>query len=148
MNIHITPIAEQDFEQLFQLIQEFATFQQMPEKVINSAAQMQQEKEFIHGFVAKDENVQIHGYVTFFFAYYTWTGKSLYMDDLYVSQTYRGQEIGTRLINKVIAHAREHNCYKLRWQVSNWNEPAIRFYESLGATVDRIELNCDLVLQK
>lgn len=148
MNTHITLITEQDFEQLHLLFQEFATFQKMPEKMINSVSQMQQEKDFIHSFVAKDENGRIHGYVTFFFAYYTWTGKALYMDDLYVSQAYRGQEIGTRLINRVIAHAREHNCYKLRWQVSNWNESAIRFYESLGATVDRIELNCDLLLQQ
>ncbi len=148
MNIHITPITEQDFEQLHQLFQEFATFEKVPEKMINSVERMHQEKELIHGFTAKDEHGQIHGYVTFFFAFYTWIGKALYMDDLYVSQAYRGQEIGTRLTNKVIAHAREHNCYKLRWQVSNWNESAIRFYESLGAEVSRTELNCDLHLQK
>jgi GNAT superfamily N-acetyltransferase len=85
------------------------------------------------------------GYVTYFFAYYTWTGKSLYMDDLYVREKYRRKGLGALLINKVIDYAKEEKCNKLRWQVSNWNEPAITFYKSLGAEIDNIEQNCDII---
>jgi len=49
------------------------------------------------------------------------------------------------LINEVIAFAKTENCKKLRWQVSEWNQPAIDFYKSLGATVDAVESNCDLI---
>ncbi|MCD8166713.1 MAG: GNAT family N-acetyltransferase [Bacteroides sp.] len=87
------------------------------------------------------------GYVTFFFARYTWSGKALYMDDLYIRPTFRGKGLGTKLIDKVIQYAKENNCHKLRWQVSDWNEPAIRFYKNLGANIDTVERNCDLLLE-
>jgi len=69
----------------------------------------------------------------------------LYMDDLYVRPDFRGAGVGTKLINEVIAFAKAENCKKLRWQVSEWNQPAIDFYKSLGANVDAVESNCDLV---
>ncbi|WP_165040485.1 GNAT family N-acetyltransferase [Dysgonomonas sp. ZJ709] len=142
----IEKIQESHFEELISLFHEFANFEKLPEKMTNSAEQMMREKDFLLGFVAKDKNNKIAGYVTFFFAYYTWIGKSLYMDDLYIRQQYRGKGLGTILINKAISFAKESDCNKLRWQVSNWNNHAIKFYESLGATIDDVEMNCDLIL--
>lgn len=78
-----------------------------------------------------------------FFCYYTWTGKCLHMDDLYVRSDYRGRGIGTKFIKKVIDFA---GCHKLRWQVSSWNTPAIDFYKNLGAEITDAEWNCDLIL--
>jgi len=138
-------IEEKDFKELAALFLEFATFQNQPGKMKNSEEKMKIEKDFLHGFIARDDNNDVIGYVTFFFAYYTWVGKSLYMDDLYVREKYRGKGLGTSLINKVIDYAKEERCNRLRWQVSNWNEPAIAFYESLGAKIDDIERNCDIV---
>ena len=112
----------------------------------NSVTQMKAEKEYLHGFVAVSESDTIVGYVTYFFAYYTWTGKSLYMDDLYITREFRGLGIGTSLIREVIDFAKSNDCKKLRWQVSEWNKPAIEFYQSLGATVDSVESNCDIIL--
>lgn len=146
MDVKIEVIRENDFEQLNSLFYEFAVFEKHPEMMTNSIEQMKREKDYITGFTAKNENNEIIGYVIYFFAYYTWSGKCLYMDDLYVRQEYRGQGIGTLLINEVISHAKEQNCYKLRWQVSKWNDPAIKFYESLGASIDEVEMNCDLIL--
>jgi ribosomal protein S18 acetylase RimI-like enzyme len=143
--IKIERIAEKDFETLNSLFKEFAAFEKLPEMMTNTVEQMKNEKDFFNGFVVKEEN-DILGYVTFFFAYYTWAGKSLYMDDLYIRQEYRGQGLGTMLIKNVISFAKEHQCNKLRWQVSNWNEPAIKFYESLGAKINHVEINCDINL--
>ncbi|MDR2955811.1 MAG: GNAT family N-acetyltransferase [Prevotella sp.] len=140
----IQSIKETDFEELASVFLEFATFQNVPDKMKNSIEKMVKEKEHIHGFVARNENNQIAGYATYFFAYYTWVGKSLYMDDLYVREKYRGKGLGTELINKVIELAKKEECNRLRWQVSEWNHPAIRFYKSLGAKIDDIERNCDL----
>ncbi|WP_029903975.1 GNAT family N-acetyltransferase [Prevotella sp. 10(H)] len=145
MNIKTEPIQESDFEELISLFHEFAAFEKLPENMVNTAERMKREKEYIHGFVARNEDGIIVGYVNFFFAYYTWTGKSMYMDDLYVRQEYRGKGIGTLLINKVIDKAKEENCNGLRWQVSEWNHPAITFYKSLGAKINDIERNCDLI---
>ena len=143
--MNIRKIVERDYPILLSLFKEFALFEKVPERMINTVEQMFEEKSLINGFVAVNENDEILGYVTFFFAYFTWIGKSLYMDDFYVRPDYRGNEIGTKLINEVIAFAKEENCKKLHWQVSEWNQPAIGFYKSLGANVDSVESNCDLV---
>ena len=145
MNIHIRKIEEQDFASLILLFREFALFEKLPDKITNSLEQMREEKDYISGFVAINEQNDITGYVTYFFAYYTWTGKSLYMDDLYVRPEFRAMNIGTKLINRVIALAKTENCRKIRWQVSEWNQPAIDFYKRMGANIDSVESNCDLV---
>jgi len=67
------------------------------------------------------------------------------MDDLYVKPEYRASGTGTLLIGRVIELAKSSQCHKLRWQVSNWNKPAIGFYKSIGATIDSTEQNCDLI---
>ena len=146
MNITIREIKADDFTGLIKLFTEFATFEKTPEKMANTVDRMTVEQEFFNGFVALNDSEEIVGYVTHFFAYYTWIGKSLYMDDLYVKEDFRGHCIGTELINKVIEYAKTTNCQKVKWQVSEWNKPAIEFYKSLGASIDSVESNCDLLL--
>ena len=145
-NIIIREIETGDFLFLIELFTEFAHFEKLTEKMVNSVDRMQNEQEWLNGYVATDDKGKIYGYATWFFAYYTWYGKSMYMDDLYVRPELRGNGIGTKLINSVIDKAKETKCRKLRWQVSGWNEPAIEFYKKLGASVDPVESNCDLIL--
>ncbi len=145
MNLHIEPISREDHEPLVALFSEFAELEKLPHKMVNSVERMADEAEFLRGFTIKNDSGEILGYATCFFAYYTWVGKSLYMDDLYVRPGYRRQGLGSRLIGEVIEFARANGCHKLRWQVSDWNTPAIGFYRALGAQIDDIERNCDLI---
>lgn len=142
----IQEIVESDFPQLIDLFKEFAEFEKYPDKMVNTVDKMKDEKDFLNGFTVKDENGCIVGFVTFYFAYYTWIGKSLYMDDLYICPKYRSFGLGTSLINKVISFAKENKCNKLRWQVSSWNEKAIDFYKKVGANIDHVQMDCDLIL--
>ena len=144
-DITIRPVDEKDFPQIVDLFSEFALFEKMPDKMVNSVDRMKAERDFFNCFVAVSADNRIIGYVTYFFAYYTWIGKSLYMDDLYVKPEFRGNGVGTRLIQQVANLAKNSGCHKLRWQVSQWNSPAIDFYKSLGATIDNTEQNCDLI---
>jgi GNAT superfamily N-acetyltransferase len=145
--ITIRNAGKEDFAQLIELFREFATFERMPEKMTNSVERMVVEKELFHSFVAETMDGQIVGYATYFFSYHTWIGKSLYIDDLFVKEEYRGKGIGTSLMKRTIDYAKESGCHKMRWQVSNWNSPAINFYKSLGAQIGTTEQNCDLVLR-
>lgn len=145
MEIKIRKADEHDYPVIYSMIRDFAAFENCPEKLVNSLELMQKEEEFINCFVAESDSKEIVGYVVYFFAYYTWIGKSLYMDDLYVKEAFRGKRIGRSLIDAVIDFAKKEDCHKLRWQVSNWNESAIGFYKNLGASIDDIERNCDLV---
>lgn len=72
----------------------------------------------------------------YFFNYSTWAGRpGLYLEDLFVEPEYRGKGIGKALLARLAAIAREENCYALRWQVLDWNQPAIDFYLSLGGDI-------------
>lgn len=145
MNIRKASIA--DFEQIHTLFMEFSEFEKLPHRMINTVEQMKKEANFFNCLVVETVDKEIAGYVSYFFCYYTWTGKSMYMDDLYVRPQFRGTGIGTQLINEVIKEAKETGCHKLRWQVSNWNTPAIDFYKKIGAEIDSVEQNCDLMLK-
>jgi ribosomal protein S18 acetylase RimI-like enzyme len=79
----------------------------------------------------------------YFFAYYTWVGKSLYLDDLYVKESYRKLKIGSALLNEVMKIAKAENCKRVRWQVLHWNQNAINLYKKVGAFIDEEWLNCD-----
>ncbi len=145
MKIEIRPIEEKDFEQIIVLFKEFALFEKLPEKMTNSVEQIKQERDLFNCFVAVVDK-KIVGYATYFLAYYSWIGKSLYLDDLYVSAKYRKKGIGKKLLDTVIDLAKNKECKKIRWQVSNWNKNAQKFYEYIGAEIDDVELNCDLKL--
>ncbi len=140
----IRPATEVDFQAILALIKELALFEKAPEKVKNTVEQMQAEKDFFQAWVAEKQDGEIIGFALFYFVYYTWVGKSLYLDDLYVKEKYRGHKIGSALLDKVISIGHENNCKRIRWQVLEWNKPAIEFYEKLGAKLDNEWINCDL----
>lgn len=137
---------EQDFHQVVSLIKEFAVFQGAPEKVTITAEQMMEDKHLFRCFVAETGDRKIIGFATYFFAYYSWTGKAVYLDDLYVKEEFRKGGIGRMLLMKVIDLAKEQECKKVRWQVSKWNTNAIAFYKKMGAAIDEVEINCDYIL--
>jgi GNAT superfamily N-acetyltransferase len=76
------------------------------------------------------------GFALFFHTFSTFTGRrSLWLEDLFVRPEHRGLGIGKALLAHLAALARERDCARFEWAVLEWNEPALRFYESLGATV-------------
>ena len=142
----IRQATEQDYEQVLHLLKEFSLFQGAPYKVTITADQMRQDKDLFSCFVAQTTDGEVVGFASFFPAYYSWTGKAIYLDDLYVTDRYRKMGTGKRLLQAVIDLARQEGCKKVRWQVSKWNSHAIDFYKSMGASIDEVEINCDLPL--
>ena len=100
MNIELRKADVNDYSQVYDLIKEFAFFIKTPEKVTITLSQMIEDKDYFHCIVALDGQ-EIIGFATYYFAYYSWTGKSAYLDDLYVKEKYRGNKIGTKLMNMV-----------------------------------------------
>jgi GNAT superfamily N-acetyltransferase len=85
--------------------------------------------------VIAEWNRQPAGYAFFFGFYSTWEGRpGLFLEDLFVRPQFRGLGIGKALLAHVAHLAREEQCFGLRWQVLNWNQGAIDFYKSIGAT--------------
>jgi GNAT superfamily N-acetyltransferase len=143
MKINIRIATEEDFPVILSLIKELALFEKSHEKVTNSVELMRQEKDLFRCFVAETESKEIVGMALYFFTYYTWVGKSLYLEDIYIREQYRKHRIGTALLKKVFEVAREENCKRVRWQVLNWNHSAIQMYKKNGAEIDDEWLNCN-----
>lgn len=132
-----------DLPALHRLISALATFENAPDAVTNTVERMRREASLFDFFVAEIDET-IVGAALYFFAYYSWVGKSLYLDDLFVKPEHRGKGIGTALIMKLLEVADTEDCQRVRWQVLDWNQDAIGFYQKLGAEVSGEWLNCDL----
>ena len=85
--------------------------------------------------VAEKEGV-IVGMALFFLCYSTWKGKMVYLDDFVVHNAYRRQGIGQLLFDAVLEEARRLNARLVKWEVLDWNEPALEFYRKNNAVID------------
>ena len=148
MTFNIRLATQEDFEKIHALNKEFSHFIKTPEKFKITVAQMIEEQEHFRILVAESEDDGIVGFASTFIAWYSWIGKSLYLDDLYVLEKYRKNGLGSRLMDEVFDLAQKEGCRKVRWQVSKWNENAIDFYKKRGAVIEDVEINCDLIFQK
>ncbi|NLN31753.1 MAG: GNAT family N-acetyltransferase [Bacteroidales bacterium] len=142
MNYRIREATEEDFPAVLSLIRELAEYEKASGQVTNSVEQMKREKEYFMCYVAENDKKEIIGMALFYFVYYTWVGKSLYLDDIYVRKDFRKNRVGSALMRKVFEVAEAENCKRIRWQVLDWNEPAIEMYRSIGAVIEDEWLNC------
>ena len=143
MKVHVRYATEQDYAEIIGMIKELALFEKAPERMTNTEKQMKEEKDLFQCILAEDEKGNILGMALYFFAYFTWVGKSLYLDDLYVKEQYRGNGVGKILLKELMKIALDENCKRVRWQVLDWNTNAIELYKKAGATLDSEWLNCD-----
>jgi len=143
LNIKIRKGKEKDFSAILSLFHEAAVYDGAnPDVVKNSVTQMKREKKYIHFFVAV-QNKKIIGVAVYSVIYYTWAGKSLFLDDLYVKSEYRSNGIGSKLLNKVFETAAKEKCNRLSWQVEEKNKGAQKFYKRIGARFGDKWFNCD-----
>lgn len=87
-------------------------------------------------FVAEGD-LEIVGVALVYERFSTWEGPVLHLEDLIVQQTNRGMGIGTALLDRVVTYGDELGVNRISWEVLDWNELAIKFYESKGANVKR-----------
>lgn len=86
-----------------------------------------------HVIICSIDDVPI-GLAVYFLNFSTWLGKNgLYLEDLYISPEYRGAGAGKRLLKHLAQLAVDKNYGRFEWSVLDWNQPAIKFYESIGA---------------
>src|SRR3954466_14994742 len=130
-----------DVPGIFRLVKELAEFERAPEAVINTEKMLLEDGFGKHSlykvFVAEAYDTKdIVGMALYYTAYSTWKGRILYLDDLVVTEASRRYGIGRKLINEVLKDALDSKVSQIRWQVLDWNTPAIEFYKSLGVEFD------------
>jgi GNAT superfamily N-acetyltransferase len=124
---------------LLELIRELAVYEKAPDEVTVTLEQFTDagfgESPVWKAFAAVDGD-QIIGFALYYIRYSTWKGCRMYLEDLLVTESYRGRGIGKMLFDKLLEEAREKNYNGMVWQVLEWNEPAINFYKKYGASFD------------
>jgi GNAT superfamily N-acetyltransferase len=119
------------------LIRELAEYEREPDAVVITEADLLRDgfghQPRFRALIAEWDG-QPAGYAFFFSFYSTWEGRpGLFLEDLFVRPQFRGKGMGKSLLASVARIAQAENCYGIRWEVLDWNEPAIKFYHSLGA---------------
>ncbi|MBK8703045.1 MAG: GNAT family N-acetyltransferase [Saprospiraceae bacterium] len=84
-----------------------------------------------------DHDGDIAGMMLYYMAYSTWKGKMLFLEDFVVKEAYRRHHIGQQLFDALLDTARKKGCVLVKWQVLDWNEPALRFYEKNRAIIEK-----------
>ncbi|WP_026463613.1 GNAT family N-acetyltransferase [Adhaeribacter aquaticus] len=151
MNFNIRKGVKTDLPQVYALIQELAEYEKAPDEVTNTIAMMEEdgfgEKPVFEFFVA-EAGEKIIGLALYYMAYSTWKGKMLYLEDLVVSEPYRRYGVGKKLFDAFAGRALEVGAKRLKWQVLEWNDPAIAFYKKLNCDLDGEWINCNMSEQE
>ncbi|WP_299798073.1 GNAT family N-acetyltransferase [uncultured Maribacter sp.] len=140
MDYTIRVAQREDMSQVLHLIQELASFEKEDDAVEVSVQNLEEDgfgkQKLFHCFVA-EKNDNIVGMALVYPRYSTWKGPVIHLEDLIVTEEMRGSGLGTALLNEVVKYGDELGVKRISWEVIDWNEPAIGFYESKGANVMR-----------
>jgi len=144
---------ENDIKGMFRLIKELAEFERAPEAVVNTEQQLLLDgfgpNSIYKVFVAEDEAThEVVGMALYYTAFSTWKGQIFYLDDLVVTEKYRRFGLGRKLIHEVLNAAHQAGVNQIRWQVLDWNTPAVEFYKSLGVNLEPEWVNCTMTKEQ
>ena len=147
--IKIRRATKEDIGLVRDLVMELAIFEKAPEEVTSSLADYVQEGFSDNPLFTANLiylNDELAGFSLWYYRFSTWKGRRFYLEDLYIKEAYRGKGLGRKLINEAIEEAKRMKCTGMMWQVLDWNQPAIDFYNTLGVKMDAGWLNVHLDL--
>lgn len=147
MNLEIRFAKKEDCPRLMELVNELAVYEKLPDEVTVSLQHFEDagfgNNPVWKAFVAEDAG-QIIGFAIYYTRYSTWKGCRLYLEDLIVTEQYRGKGVGKLLFDRLIAETKEGNYSGMVWQVLDWNEPALNFYKKYESNIEAGWLNASL----
>lgn len=140
MSFTIRKAKKEDMAEVFHLIKELAIFEKEPDAVEVTINDLEHdgfgEWPQFECFVGEIDQ-KIEGIALFYNRYSTWKGRALHLEDLIVRENKRGLGLGTALLDEVVKYGQQLGIKRINWEVLDWNEPAISFYEKKGAKVMR-----------
>lgn len=151
MTINIRVAEERDCKRLMELINELAMYEKAPQEVTVTLPEFIAagfgSKKVWDAFVAEVDG-KIIGFALYYTRYSTWKGCRLYLEDFIVTEKFRGKGVGKQLFEKVIQQAKDADYSGMVWQVLDWNEPALNFYNKYNADIESGWLNASFSKEK
>ncbi|MBK4987200.1 GNAT family N-acetyltransferase [Pseudomonas sp. S36] len=137
MSVVIRPAVRTDAQQILTFITELAEYERARHEVLATLQDIERslfdEHSTVQCLIGERDGRAI-GFAVYFQSYSTWLGRSgIYLEDLYITPDQRGDGAGKQMLRYIAREAVAHGWGRLEWSVLDWNEPAIKFYESLGA---------------
>lgn len=127
-----------DIDAIYNLVVELAVYEKEPDAVTATREQYRAHyEEGAFDFVVAETGGQVVGMALFYPTYSTWKGKMMYLEDFVVSQAHRRKGIGELLFYAFLEEAKKRDCVLTKWEVLDWNTPAVNFYEKIGATIEK-----------
>ena len=136
-NFTIQNATEDDIPTILHLIRELAAYERAPDEAVATEEGLREvlfgERPAAEVLIAWEGEVAV-GFAVFFHNFSTWLGRpGLYLEDLFIRPEDRGKGYGRALLVRLAQIAQERGCGRMEWAVLDWNEPAIKFYRTLGA---------------
>jgi GNAT superfamily N-acetyltransferase len=133
----IRPAHVEDVPVILELIRDLATYERAPDEVTATEEQLVDvlfgERPTAEVLLAFEGQSPV-GFAVYFYNFSTWLGRpGLYLEDLFINPEKRGKGYGRALLVELAKIARDRKCGRMEWAVLDWNEPAIKFYRTLGA---------------
>jgi GNAT superfamily N-acetyltransferase len=133
----IRPATPADVPTIAALIRALAEYEKLAHEVVLDEAKLRDHlfgpRPYAEVLIAEADG-HAAGFALFFHNYSTFlTRPGIYLEDLFVRPEYRGRGLGKALLVALARLARDRECGRLEWAVLDWNEPSIKFYQSLGA---------------
>jgi GNAT superfamily N-acetyltransferase len=147
-DLRIRPAVETDIPAIHALMFELAVYENSPESVETTPEEYAEDfrKGRFESMVAEMDG-KVVGMMLYFMAYSSWRGKMLYLDDFVVNAEYRRFGIGQMLFDAFLEEGKKRGCRLVKWQVLDWNEPALRFYYKNDAIIEKDWWNAKIFLR-
>ncbi|MDC3219679.1 GNAT family N-acetyltransferase [Saprospiraceae bacterium] len=146
MNISVRKANANDLNAIYNLVVELAVYEKEPDAVTATLADY--EKNFsslVFQSLVAEQNGRIIGTCVYYLTWSTWKGRMIYLEDFVVTESHRKKGIGQLLFDRFLTEAKNMNATSVKWQVLNWNEPAIQFYEKNNAIIEKEWWNGKLI---
>ncbi len=143
MQATIRKATKEDLTAIHELVVELAIYEKEPHAVTATIKDYEQAfDEDIFEVLVAEINQEIVGMVFYYMTYSTWKGKMLYLEDFVVNEKFRKSGIGQQLYDALLEVGRQKKAVLVKWQVLDWNEPAIKFYKKNSAVFEVGWLTC------
>ena len=151
MGLKVRKGTKQDLPAVLNLIKELAAYEKATGEVINNIEEMERDgfgtHPAFHFFIA-EMNDEVAGMALYYIKYSTWKGKCIFLEDIIVSEKFRGKKLGKELFEAVVKVSKELKVQRMEWQVLDWNKPAINFYKKFDTDFNAEWINCKLVYEQ